>query len=132
MTIRGTAAAITARLTSDSILAGSTFQGVVTDRPTRYVTYFLNGGPRVSNRLTGPSNEIDYTIITHSVGTTAEQAQLVEEHVQAQLIDWTPTVSGQICRRVRMTDSQFIQLDTDVTPPLYYIASTYGLTAESI
>ena len=132
MSARLTAAAITARLQEDAILNGATFQGVVTNRPNRYVTYYLSSPDRESNRLTGPSNVHDYSIVFHSVGTTAEQAQLVDEKVQAQLVDWVPAIAGFNCRRVRVTATTPVAYDADVTPSLYYLASTYGLTIESL
>jgi len=130
VTLRKTAEAVKVRLQEDTILNGSTFQGVVTNRPSRYVTFFLSGGQRTKGRFTGPSSVADYTMTTHSVGTTPEQAQLVEERVQSKLVDWTPVVAGFSCRRLQHDGSQPIEIDTDVSPPLYYIASSYGLTME--
>lgn len=130
MSIRKTAAAMKDQAEVDPILSGSTFQGVVLNRPNRYMTFFLSGGPRKQSRLTGPSSVYDYVVVTHSVGTTPEQAQLVEERTQKQFVDWRPNLDGFDCRRMQLSDSQPIELDRDVNPPLYYIASTYGLTME--
>lgn len=132
MTLRKTAEATKARLQEDTILNGSTFQGQVTNRPSRYVAFFLSGGQRTKGRFTGPSSVADYTLTTHSVGTTVEQAQLVEERVQSKLVDWTPTITGFVCRRLQHDGSQPIEIDTDVSPPLYYIASSYGMTMEQL
>jgi hypothetical protein len=128
MSVRKTAAAITARLQEDAILNGSTFQGVVQNRPARYLSLFLSGGRREQSRFTGPS----YTMVTHAVGTTPEQAQLVEERAQAKLIDWTPSVDGFQCRRIQHASSQGLEIDTDTSPPLYYLASSYSLTMEAV
>lgn len=131
MSVRKTAAAITSRLQEDAILDGSTFQGVVQNRPARYLSFFLSGGRREQSRFTGPSSLTDYTMVTHAVGTTPEQAQLVEERAQAKLIDWTPSVDGFQCRRIQHASSQGLEIDTDTTPPLYYLASSYSLTMEA-
>lgn len=131
MSARLTAAAITARLKDDPFLADLVFQGIVTDRPDSYVTLFLSSPDRDSSRFTGPSSLHDFTLVCHSVGETADQAQLVDEHVQAQLVDWVPTILGFNCRRVRVTATTPIAYDDQITPPLYYLASTWGLTMES-
>jgi hypothetical protein len=132
VTLRATAKAIITRLEEDTILAGSTYQGVVLDRPNRYLSLFLNGGRREQGRFTGPSSLADYTLTTHSVGTTPEQAQFVEERSQAKLVDFTPVVPGFQCRRIQQTDSQPLQLDADTSSPLYFIASSYSLTMEAV
>lgn len=132
MSLRKTAAAISARLQEDTILNGSTYQGIVANRPNRYLSFFLSGGRRDQARLTGASSLIDYSMVTHSVGTTAEQAQLIEERAQAKLIDWTPTIDGMNCRRMQHAGSQAIEIDSDPNPPLFYITSSYSLTMEQV
>jgi hypothetical protein len=132
MTLRKTAAALKTRLEEDSILNDSTFEGTVINRPNRYLSLFLSGGQRTQGRFTGPSSIADYTLVTHSVGTTPEQSQLVEERAQSKLVDWRPVIPGFDCRRVVHASSQPMDQDTDVTPPLYFIASSYSLTMEAV
>lgn len=120
MSIRDHAAAIQTRLEQDSVLAGSTFQGVVTDRPQRYCTFFLTSGRRYADRLTGPDVAADFTVTVHSVGSDVTQAQAVAERVFAQLLNFTPTVAGRTCSWLRHTASMPTQRDDTVTPSLYY------------
>jgi hypothetical protein len=127
--IRAHANAIVARLKEDQILAAATFQGVVTNRPARYCTVFIDSGARAVERFNGLQSEATFGVTVHSVGTTAEQAQLVAERVMAQLLDYRPTVTGRDCRRLRHVSSVPVDLDTDTTPPLYYSVDQFDLTS---
>jgi hypothetical protein len=127
--IRAHAKAIVARLEEDLILRGSTFQGVVTNRPARYCTVFMDSGLRVVERFNGLQTEVTFGVTVHSVGTTAEQSQLVAERVMAQLLDYRPIVAGRDCRRLRHVSSVPVDLDTDVSPPLYFSVDQFDLTS---
>lgn len=130
MTIRAHANAVLARLREDSVLSGVTFQGVVTDRPDRYVTMFMDSGDWTQQRLTGPQGTATFGMTFHSVGTTAEQAQFVAEHVFDKLLGYTPNVPARACWRIRHVSSQPVQLDQDVNPPLYYCVDVFNLTSD--
>lgn len=130
MSIRTVTAAVVARLEADTALTGSVFVGLVTDRPDRYVALFPTSGHRTQSRLTGPSRLSTMTFTVHSVGSTADQAQAVTDHVFAQLLDWTPTVDGINARRLVHASSQPIQRDDDVSPSLFYCVDDFDLTYE--
>lgn len=132
MTIRDHANAVLARLRADTVLAGCTFEGVVIDRPDRYCTLFLDNGEWEADRFTGPQDVATFTATIHSVGSTAEQAQMVAERVFAQLLGFTPTVANRYCRRIRHVNSQPVQLDQDVSPPLYWCADTFSFTSSPL
>jgi len=112
------------------VLADCTFQGVVSDRPDRYVTLFMDSGDWVQERLTGPQSTATFSLTFHSVGSTAEQAQYVAEKVFLQLLGFTPNVPSRECRRIRHVNSQPIQLDRDVSPPIYYCVDQFELTSD--
>lgn len=128
--IRAHKQAILERLRQDSVLSPVTFEGVVTDRPQRYCTVFTNSGFRTVERLAGPSATATFTFTVHSVGTTPEQAQAVAERVFAQLLDYTPTVTGRLCGRLRHAASQPVQLDTDGGTNLYYCVDEFDITTD--
>lgn len=126
--IRAHVDAVLARLRSDSILSDSTFDGQVSGSPARYCVVYASGGARVSERLTGRSVFAEFTFTIHSVGSTPEQARLVEERVIAQLLDWTPTIAGRNCRRTVHAISRPVAMDKDVSPPLFYAVDGFDLT----
>lgn len=130
--IRAHTAAILARLREDTVLSTVTFEGVVTERPQRYCTVFTNSGYRTVERLAGPSATATFTYTIHSVGSDPQQAQAVAERVFAQLLDYVPTVAGRVSGRLRHAASQPVQLDTDVSPALYYCVDQFDLTTDPI
>jgi len=120
--------AILGRLREDAGLADIVFQGVVTDRPKRYCSVFVDNGFRDQERLTGGQWTADFSITVHSVGTTPEQAQWVAERVYAQLLGVRLTIPGRRARPVRAQGSQPVRVDADVSPPLFYTVDEFGLT----
>jgi hypothetical protein len=130
VTIRAHKTAVLDRLKADPFLASITFEGIVTGGPSHYVSVFVNSGFREAERLTGPQATSTFTFTIHSVGSTPDQAQLVAEHVFAQLLDYTPTVTGRRARRIRHAVSQPVQEDRDVTPWIYYCVDQFDLTSE--
>ena len=126
--IRAHKASLFGRMREDGILSTATFDGEVTNRPSRYCSVYMSGGLRESERFTGPSAFADFRITIHSVGTTIEQAQLVQERVMAQLIDATPAVAGRNPRRIRHVVSVEVELDTDIDSPLYLARDVFEWT----
>lgn len=127
--IRAHKNAVLARLKLDSVLSTATFDGEVSGTPSKYCVVYVNSGRRESERFSGPSQFATFAITIHSVGTTAEQAQLVAERVFAQLLDWTPTVVGRNCRRIRHAVSRPVDMDKSVSPVLYYAVDVFDLTS---
>lgn len=124
-------AAFIAMLKADSVLADSTFEGVVTARPSRYVTVYTRDTRTVS-RFQGPQAEVECEYIVHSIGTTTEQAKLVRERVFAQVLDKTPAVTGWNSRRVRHITSQPMGLDKDPSPPMFYAVDVFAFSSEPL
>lgn len=122
--------AVLSLLRADATLAGIVFQGVVTNRPARYVTVYTNNGPREVSRLTGPQSAVTFTYIVHSVGQTPEQAQWVAEKVYLQLVDAVPNVPGRVVSPIRSVSSLSVQIDRDIDPPLWYCVDEFDLHTE--
>jgi hypothetical protein len=118
--IRAHVDAVLERLRADAVLADSTFDGDVTGSPERYCNVYVNNGVRDQTRFTGPQSRAEFSFTIHSVGTDRKQAQLVAERVFAQLLDWTPTVPGRQCLRMRHAVSQPVQKDPDTADPTYW------------
>lgn len=129
MTIRAHKKALLDRLEEDSILAGKVHEGVVPKRVPPYVSLFTDTGSHQAERFIGPDMTVNYQYLTHSVGETPEQAQLLAEHVAAQFLNWVPAVSGYRCSRLRHPTSPPTQLDRDVDPPLFYCIDEWDLTS---
>jgi len=133
VSIRDHAAALKARLEADSVLSGSTFEGVVSNRPQRYCTFFLTSGIRYSDRLSGPDSSADFTVTVHSVGQDPTQAQAVAERVFAQLLNFTPAVEGRSCTRLEHVPSTMpTQLDDTVDPGLYFNVDEFSFTSDPV
>lgn len=127
--IRLHADAIEARLKSDQVLATCTFEGVVTDRPARYISYFLQM-KRTATRFASGQVSWAGSVILHSVGGTIEQAELVQEHGVEQLTGHVLAVEGRRCRPLSHEVSRFPVLDQDVTPPLWLIVDQFDFISE--
>lgn len=89
----------------------------------------MDSGYREVERFTGAHDLATFAITVHSVGTTSEQAQLVAERVMAQLLDYTPTISGRSCRRIRHAASRPVALDEGVSPPMYFCVDVFDLSS---
>lgn len=129
--------AVIARLNEHPMLAGRVFQGVaVTDPATgkprnRYVTLWVGTPRRETNRYTGPQSEEHYRITIHSTSQLADDVGDLDDAVSTQLLGWTPTIPGRLCRRMQSDEGDEMQYDRDLTPPLYWIPSTWDLTSEA-
>lgn len=130
--IRDTAAAIKARLEQDPVLATCTFEGIVTNKPQRYASFFLNSGVRYGDRLSGPDVSADFTLTVHSVGTDPFGAQAVAERVLAQLLNYKLQVPGRDCSLLRHSASIPVGSDDQVSPSLYYGVDEFSFTSDPV
>jgi hypothetical protein len=130
--IRAYSDALETRLREATLLAEVTFSGVVTDRPPFYCTYFLDSGLRKQGRFAGRHNFATFSLITHSVGVTVEQAQLVDEQVIAQLNGFIPEVEGRKTHAIRHEVARKPIWDRDLTPPLWLIANEFVFDSDPI
>lgn len=130
--IRAYSDALKARLQEAVLLTEVTFSGVVTDRPPFYCTYFLDSGLRKQGRFAGRHDFATFSLITHSVGVTVEQAQLVDENVIAQLNGFIPEVDGRKTHPIHHQVARKPIWDRDVTPPLWLIANEFAFDSDPI
>jgi len=121
--------ALLARLRADPSLRAIVHEGVVTDRPSRYLTVYADLGLRTAARLTGPQTRATQTFTIHSVGSTPEKAQQVSALVIAQLVDHVLVVEGRSCWPVTHEETQPPGLDTDVNPPLHYCVDGFQVVS---
>jgi hypothetical protein len=126
--IRLARAATKGRLLELPELAGAVFEGLVLDRPDRYVSLFLNSGARSPFRFTGNSSRADFTLTVHSVGKTVEQVGWLQERVIGQYVDWVPTIQGRRCYRLTHEVSRPPDLDDSLSPPLFYAVDEFDFS----
>lgn len=130
--IRDTAAAVKSRLEQDPVLATCTFEGLVTDKPERYASFFLNSGVRYGDRLSGPDVSADFTLTVHSVGSDPYEAQAVAERVLAQLLNYKLVVAGRDCSLLRHTASIPISSDDVIGASLFYGVDEFSFTSDPV
>jgi hypothetical protein len=121
--------ALLSRLREDASLKSIVHEGVVTDRPSRYVTVYADTGRRSAGRLTGPQTTATQYFTVHSVGTTPDKAQEVAERVITQLCDHVLLVEGRDCWPVTHEESQPAALDADSNPPLHYCIDEFEVVS---
>lgn len=118
-----------AAIRSASGLANTTFEGTVTDRPDRYVSYTPRDTRSVS-RFTGPQALVSNEYIVHSVGSTPKKAKQARELMLAAVLDQTLVTEGWKNKRVHHITSQPLALDKDIAPPLWYCTDVLGFDSE--
>lgn len=129
--------AVLARLAEHPTLAGRVFQGVAVNDPatgkprTRYVTLWVGTPRREVTRYTGAQSEERYRLTFHAVSQLADDVGDLDDAITEQLLGWTPTIAGRDCRRLSSDGGDEMQYDRDLTPPLYWIPSTWDLTSEA-
>lgn len=68
--------------------------------------------------------DAEHTVMVHHIGTGPEQAEWLADQVAAALLPGV-AVPGRDLLYVTREDSQPVQRDEDVKPPLYYVVDTY-------
>lgn len=130
--IRAHKNAVLTRLRQDTLLAGRTYEpDEIIKGAEAYCVVYSDNGWQEQSRLTGPLARVTYTYTIHSVARTQDAAQKLAESVYAQLLNWTPTVTGRKCWRIRPAASQPVRKDDDARIiPLYYGVDVFELTSE--
>ena len=129
MSIRAVKNALLARLREDLTLKNIVFEGVVTARPNRYVAVYSDSGLREAERFTGGQWTSTQSFTIHCVSESPDKAQEIADRVFAQLLDHVLEVPDRRCRRIRHGSSQPVQLDSDVSPPLWYTVDEFDVTS---
>jgi hypothetical protein len=127
--------AVLARLRDHPTLKDRVFQGVAlkdaSGKPrTRYVTIWVGSPSRDADRYTGPQRTERYRFTVHATSIDPDDVGTLDDAVTQQLLNWTPTIAGRVCRRMVGSDGDEMQYDSDLVPPLYWIPSTWELTTE--
>ena len=127
--------AVLARLREHPTLRDRVFQGIAlkdaSGKPrTRYVTIWVGSPRREVTRYMGSQDEERYRFTIHATSQLADDAGDLDDAVTAQLLDWTPTIEGRVCRRLTADEADEMQYDPDLSPPLYWIPSTWELVTE--
>lgn len=68
---------------------------------------------------------------TTSIGTTAAQARIIDDLCRARLAANPPTVTNRYTRVRPDFASSRVEHDTSVSPPLFYVATTYRLLSNT-
>lgn len=124
--IRDVKQAVIAQLDADPVLNVYDSEAP-TNAGQSYVIVYINGGNRAPDRFMGYSNTALFTVTVHSVGLTADQAQFMQEHVLAQLVDWTPTVDDHTAHRIRHEVSLPVRVDTDAATKRWFTVDQFDL-----
>lgn len=131
-------AAVKARLEDAPQLTTKVFETARVDSSNGLIrdTYLIlfGGGPESINdyRLAknqDPDSDAEYEFDLRAVSTTAAGARALWRIAHRQLVGHILTVDGRRCDPLRFEDSEPVQPDNSVKPPLFYIDSTYSLTS---
>jgi len=99
-----------------------------------YAVFYSQPGTDRQTRLTGPAFEQNPRWTIHCVGSTADQAEWVNEQVKGALIvngfGVVPTIAGENPGRFWYSNPQPVQRDDDSTPPLFYVVAETGFSSD--
>lgn len=125
-----------ARLEASSVLTGRVYNTFAVDSsgaPIRTAYVILYGGaPDVLNddRVTAPQSkdsDAEYVYTVRSVGPIADSALATADVVTAQLVGFTPSVVGRRCSRIKLEDGGVVEMDSSISPPLFYVDQDFLL-----
>lgn len=85
-----------------------------------YVKVYFHVHYMDHDQLTNPSTRAVARVISHSIGSTAEAADVVAGNVREALLGITPTVSGRTCFPVRQEQSIPPDSDESTGQPAYW------------
>lgn len=112
MTVRAHAAAVVGLLEAAGL---TVYDADVPSAPSLpFVAVYAGSGLLVPQSLTFRSVRRDFGFQTTCVGASAKSAQWVVEHVEAALVNVTPTVEGRTCWPIRQEASQPVRRDGDL------------------
>jgi len=114
----------------DSVPNVTVYDGTVPDHPSLpYVVVRTDSGTWTRTALTAASDQITMDVYATSVGESRDQAQWVSEKVMSALLDVRPTIVGRTCAPIESIQSQPVQRDDDVSPPLCYVVDVLRLAS---
>ncbi|RFA14558.1 hypothetical protein B7R21_06325 [Subtercola boreus] len=99
-----------------------------------YAVFYAQAGTDEATRFTGPATMQKPRWTIHAVGSTADQAEWVNEQIKSVLVPGgraiTPTVAGENPGRFWFSNPQPVQRDDDSSPPLFYVVAECGFSSE--
>lgn len=93
--------------------------------PLPYAVLRFDSGQRDRTAITANSNMVTTTVTCTAVGNDRGQSQGVAERVADALVDVRPTVAGRSCSPIEHLDTRPSQMDSQVTPPLFYAVDVF-------
>jgi hypothetical protein len=127
--IREHTRAVLAQLRTRPMLANLVYSGAVVGRPELYCLVEVRR-KYTQHRLTGGQVAQDYSIVVKGNGNTPDQSQLASVEAARALLGAVLTVAGRKCHSLRHTDAQPPQMDSDITPPVWYSVDVYDFRSE--
>jgi len=124
--------ALLARARAHRTLAGHVFDGPPADddRPGWYVAVYVGAPSEVQYRYTGDHSQLEYTVTTHSVGTSPAQARSASRMLRGQLTDHVLDVPGRHCRSITHPVGRPLEKDPDTSPALWFIADQFDFVSD--
>lgn len=96
--------------------------------PPYVILHADQGHGRVTS-YAADTDHLTFTFQTTSVGVTDEQAKWAADKARGAVEDVRPTVSGWSCRRIRQVDTQPVDRDDKIDPPLFYAVDVWQYIA---
>lgn len=130
--------AVNDRLNADTKLSGKGHDSAVVDAdglPVRATYWILFGGAPDElgdGRLAAPQSpdsDATYVYTVRCVSVTAAGVRATMTLVLAQLVGFIPMVAGRNCSSVELIDSDDVQPDTSINPPLYFADLVFELVS---
>ena len=128
--------AVKDRLEASPVLAGNVYSALAKKSDgslitTSYVILY-GGAPDVLNddRVTAPQtkdSDAEYVYTVRSVGVNADAALATADVASTQLIGFVPTIEGRRCQRIKLDDGGSVEMDSSLTPPLFFIDQDFLL-----
>lgn len=133
MTAEAHHAAVVARLKADTQLTSAVFEVgevPVESPPSRYIVVESTLGRRSQTRFTSGRGTLTTTHYLHCVGLTAAQARWLSGRVEAQLLDYTLTMTGRVVRKPADWVSRPVTVDLSGPVKKPFGVTVFDLTSE--
>ena len=129
-------AAVKARLEASTVLAGKVYNTLAKKADGTFITtsyVILYGGTPDSlddERLSSVQSidsDAEYIYTVRSVSSTADAALATADVAAAQLIGVVLTVSGRVCNPILLDDGGVVEMDSSLSPPLFFLDNAFLL-----
>lgn len=114
-------AVVKARIEAGPLTAYDSRPTTAADYP--YVILYSGAGIGTSDREADVRVQHDITFQTTTVGVSSAQVRTALDRLNAQLEDWTPTLTGRRFSKVAHTGSQMVKADEDLPDRVLFYAT---------